>query len=270
MSLLPLSGAINADNIDAQQLKHQLKHQFSAVKLVASDVDGTLTKDGKFTAELLLALDQLASKGIEVLLVTGRSAGWVSALRNYLPITGAIAENGGLFFAHADTLPTVLSPIADIPTHRQQLASTFTKLTQQFPQLCESVDNAYRLTDWTFDVAGLSDADLDQISQLCAEAGWGFTYSTVQCHIKPLHQDKAIGIWQVIKQNFDHLGADQIVTIGDSPNDEAMFDRQKFPLSIGVANIQEYSDRLTHKPLYVTSQPEVAGFRELVDLLLSL
>jgi HAD superfamily hydrolase (TIGR01484 family) len=263
MSLLPLIGTDNST-------RQQVKQQFSAVKLVASDVDGTLTQDGKFTADLLMAIDRLTRKGIDLLLVTGRSAGWVSALRNYLPITGAIAENGGLFFASADSLPTTLSPIADISSHRQQLAATFTKLCEQFPQLQESVDNAYRITDWTFDVAGLSDRDLDAISQICADEGWGFTYSTVQCHIKPLAQDKATGIWQVIKQHFAHLSAEQVLTIGDSPNDEAMFDRHKFPLSLGVANIVEYRDRLIHKPVYVTAQPEVAGFCELVDLLLSL
>jgi HAD superfamily hydrolase (TIGR01484 family) len=263
MSLSPLSGA---DSINSDQIKQQL----AAVKLIASDVDGTLTQAGKFTAELPLALDRLAKHGIAVLLVTGRSAGWVSALRNYLPVAGAIAENGGLFFASADSLPMVLSAIADLPIHRQKLARTFVELCQSFPQLQESVDNAYRITDWTFDVAGLSDRDLTKLNQLCHDRGWGFTYSTVQCHIKPMAQDKASGILQVINQHFAHLTASQVLTIGDSPNDEAMFDRQKFPLSVGVANLLEYCDRLIHKPTYITNQPEVAGFKELVDLLVSL
>ncbi|AFY69258.1 HAD-superfamily hydrolase, subfamily IIB [Thalassoporum mexicanum PCC 7367] len=266
MSLLPLP---SADFLSSQH-PGQISQPLAAVKLIASDVDGTLTRGGKFTAELPAALDRLTNKGIAVLLVTGRSAGWVSALRNYFPVAGAIAENGGLFFASADQLPQVLSPIGDLVAHRQKLASTFTELCQRFPQLQESVDNAYRITDWTFDVAGLSDRNLSDINQICTEAGWGFTYSTVQCHIKPIAQDKATGILAIISQHFAHLTTQQILTIGDSPNDEAMFDRQKFPLSVGVANLREYSDRLTHQPTYITSQPEVAGFGELVDLLVSL
>jgi HAD superfamily hydrolase (TIGR01484 family) len=75
----------------------------SSVRLIATDMDGTLTKNGKFTSELLIALESLAAKNIAVLIVTGRSAGWVSAIANYLPIVGAIAENGGLFYDNQNT-----------------------------------------------------------------------------------------------------------------------------------------------------------------------
>ncbi|WP_242025302.1 HAD family hydrolase [Phormidium tenue] len=67
----------------------------SDTRLIASDVDGTLTRNGKFSSDFISTLLDLQSSGIKVLLVTGRSAGWVSALVNYLPVSGAIAENGG-------------------------------------------------------------------------------------------------------------------------------------------------------------------------------
>lgn len=60
-------------------------------------MDGTLTRLGKFTADLLQVLEDLQAAGISVLIVTGHSAGWVSGLVSYLPVQGAIAENGGLF-----------------------------------------------------------------------------------------------------------------------------------------------------------------------------
>ena len=66
------------------------------VCLVATDMDGTLTQQGRFTSYLFMALEALADTQIYVLLVTGRSAGWVQGLKTYLPVTGAIAENGGL------------------------------------------------------------------------------------------------------------------------------------------------------------------------------
>ena len=69
----------------------------SDIRLIASDVDGTLTDNGKFSSDFISTLLDLQSSGIKVLLVTGRSAGWVSALVNYLPVAGAIAENGGVF-----------------------------------------------------------------------------------------------------------------------------------------------------------------------------
>lgn len=48
------------------------------IRLIASDVDGTLTQHEKFTADLLEAILKLERAGIPLLLVTGRSTGWVN------------------------------------------------------------------------------------------------------------------------------------------------------------------------------------------------
>lgn len=80
---------------------------FGDIRLVATDMDGTLTQQGQFTATLWQALEHLAAADIPVLIVTGRSAGWVSGLVNYLPIWGAIAENGGLFFSNRPKSPNL-------------------------------------------------------------------------------------------------------------------------------------------------------------------
>ncbi len=236
------------------------------IRLIATDIDGTLTRNDKFTPELLHAIDLINAKGLELLLVTGRSAGWVSALNNYLPVAGAIAENGGLFFYPSGEFDFI-TPIKSISEHREKLANIFWELQERYPQIEESVDNQFRITDWTFDVAGVNVSQLWEIASQCEQWGWGFTYSTVQCHIKPIKQDKAQGILQVLKQHFPKLKPSQIVTVGDSPNDASMFDPQLFTHSIGVANIQHYTNELTHQPRYLTKLPEVAGFCELVDLL---
>jgi hydroxymethylpyrimidine pyrophosphatase-like HAD family hydrolase len=146
----------------------------------------------------------------------------------------------------------------------------FWELQERYPQLQESNDNQFRITDWTFDVAGLNPAELWEIASQCEQWGWSFTYSTVQCHIKPLKQDKATGILRVLNQYFPQIKTKQIVTVGDSPNDASMFDRQLFPHSVGVANIQDYASQLAHHPQYLTKLPEIAGFCELVDLLRNL
>jgi HAD superfamily hydrolase (TIGR01484 family) len=251
MPLLPLKALVN----DAAQ-----------IQLIASDIDGTLTHADKFTPRLLETIAQLAQANLPFLLVTGRSAGWVDALRNYLPVVGAIAENGGVFFPQ-DGPYQLLGDFPQIAVHRQQLADAFHRLQQQYPQLQASTDNVFRLTDWTFDVQGVSEGELEAIALQCQLWSWSFTYSTVQCHIKPKLQNKAWGIQQVLTQHFPHLNPTQVLTVGDSPNDEAMFDPAIFPVSVGVANILEYAERLQHPPQYVTTQPEVDGFCELANLL---
>lgn len=239
-----------------------------SVRLVATDMDGTLTIDHKFSAQLLQSLEALAAAGIPVVIVTGRSAGWVSGVVSYLPIAGAIAENGGIFYRSQPETAAVLVEISDLEQHRHQLADMFKILQSKFPQICETADNRFRLTDWTFDVAGLTVADLETMRQMCGDAGWGFTYSTVQVHIKKAEQEKARGLKQVVQRQFPGLDSTQILTLGDSLNDEGLFDPKQFPLSVGVANVREYCDRLKYQPRYITTQPEGKGFAELVNLLL--
>lgn len=236
--------------------------QSQQVRLIATDMDGTLTRHGKFTPALLQMLEALKQAGIPVLIVTGRSAGWVNAVVAYLPVLGAIAENGGLLYTNPDADPQLLVSLPSVSDHRRKLAEMFAALQVEFPKIQEAADNRYRLTDWTYDVAGLSTEELERMGDRCRNAGWDFTYSTVQCHIKSLGQEKAIALQQVLKQHFPDLSPEQVVTVGDSPNDESLFDGDRFPLSVGVANVLHYTDRLMHKPAYVTQGEEAEGFCE--------
>ena len=238
------------------------------IRLIATDMDGTLTKSEKFDSNLFTALRRLADTGIEVLIVTGRSAGWVQAIANYLPVMGAISENGGLLYWNHDPQPHLISQINQAQ-HRQQLRQVFKLLKSKFPQIQESADNRFRLTDWTFDVADINQTELEQINYICQAEGYGFTYSTVQCHIKPLHQDKAIALNKIRQEYFSQLKPDEIVTIGDSPNDESLFNPEQFPLSVGVANILSYRDRLQYLPKYITNKFAGAGFCELAELVMN-
>ncbi|MEL6495115.1 MAG: HAD-IIB family hydrolase, partial [Cyanobacteria bacterium J06623_7] len=236
-------------------------YSWQNIRLIATDMDGTLTKKEMFDAELLQILTELAEAGIDVLITTGRSAGWVQAIATYLPVVGVMAENGGLLYWNHHPQPHVMGEL-DITKHRQELHKVFKLLQAQFPQLKESQDNRFRLTDWTFDVDNIGPDELVQIDRLCQSAGYGFTYSTIQCHIKPTYQDKAYGLTQIIPQYFDNLQPAEMVTIGDSPNDESMFNQAKFPLSVGVANVVKYGDLLQYLPSYVTSKSEGEGFYE--------
>ena len=253
MSLTPLSQAIQGNALDK-------------IRLIATDIDGTLTQNGKFTTDLFQALFKLKQVKIPVILITGRSAGWVQALKNYLPVTGAIAENGGLYYPFESDHPEFLISLNSRSQHRENLATAFQILKVQYPHLQASADNPFRFTDWTFDIQNISLSEIQLLTELCTELGWGFTYSTVQGHIKPKNQDKATGLLKVIQQYWSELNPEQILTIGDSPNDQTLFNSELFPQSIGVANILEYSDQLTHKPRYITAGSEVEGFCEIVNI----
>ncbi len=246
-------------------IDRNLKNNCSHLRLIATDMDGTLTSKGKFTASLLQALEEL-NANIAVLIVTGRSAGWVSGLASYLPVVGAIAENGGIFYQ--DNSAVALTPIANLVEHRQKLAAAYQQLKLEF-ELQESDDNRFRLTDWTFDNRDLTLAQLQRLDERCHAMGWGFTYSSVQCHIKPLGQDKAVGLMQVLDKFFPDYNAKQVLTVGDSPNDASLFNPELFPISVGVANVWDYADQMIYQPAYVTNAAEGEGFCELARFLLS-
>lgn len=241
------------------------------IRLVAADMDGTLTQQGKFTPALLQALEDLANTEIQVLIVTGRSAGWVSGLAAYLPISGAIAENGGLFYSGTDEAGEVLlTPLPEPVVHRQQLAKMFQHLQTQFPQIKAARDNRFRVTDWTFDNQDLSPTQMQQMGALCERQGWGFTYSNVQCHIKPPEQNKGTGLLTTLSAVTGlQYRPEQILTVGDSPNDESLFNSKVFPRSVGVANALVYKEQMKYQPAYVTAAAEGLGFCELVSYLLS-
>jgi HAD superfamily hydrolase (TIGR01484 family) len=248
--------------------------ELGQIKAIAVDIDGTITLDGRFSSQLFTTLERLQTAEIPVLLVTGRSAGWVESLANYLPVTGAIGENGGCYMSR-DVRCQLLGNLKpkEISQHREKLADCFWQLQGSYAQIQESSDNRWRLTDWTFDLDKLSASDLWEINAQCDRWGWSFTYSTIQCHIRLATQNKGTGIRQVVKKHFSGffsgLKQSQILTIGDSPNDTEMFDPEEFSLSVGVANIREYADRLTHQPAYIAENPEVTGFIEIAEALLA-
>jgi hydroxymethylpyrimidine pyrophosphatase-like HAD family hydrolase len=57
------------------------------------------------------------------------------------------------------------------------------------------------------------------------------------------------------------------VYVGDSPNDEQMFEH--FPLSVGVANLRRHAAGLRVWPRYITRGERGAGFAELARALLA-
>ncbi|WP_009544867.1 HAD family hydrolase [Crocosphaera subtropica] len=245
-----------------------IKH-LKNIKIIATDIDGTLTKKGEFSSQLLSTLEQLQKHHIKVILITGRSAGWCQGIVNYLPVWGIISENGGVYCLKDNQKIIPLTAIDDVVKHRQSLQHNFEYLKSQFPQLITSSDNQFRITDWTFDCHELTQEELLNIKDICDQNNWGFTYSHIQGHLKPLEQNKAKALMSLKEAYFKHLSCQEIMTVGDSPNDESLFNLDIFPISVGVNNILKYTEKLQYHPVYLTNLSEIDGFCELVKFLIS-
>ncbi len=265
-----------------QPLAHAHKSDWlKDITTIATDIDGTLTnEDGHFSAELIRAFEVCLRASIRVLLVTGRPASWVQGMVEYLPVVGGIGENGGIYCPkqkEADmrllmvdeaTMPPV--SLAAIEAGRLGRLKVFERLKEKYPQLVPTGDCVTRLTDFTFPLGNLSHTDLADIETICSSAGYGFTYSSIHGHIKHPDQHKASGILKTIRL-VPELKAtvEQVITVGDSRNDQEMFDHQLFPYSVGVANIARHVPHMAILPQFVTIQPGVLGFCELVEQLLA-
>lgn len=250
---------------------------WSAVRVVATDIDGTLTTSGVITPEVLRALSDLNSAGFRLVLVTGRPSGWVQGLTAYLPVHAAIAENGGVVFLGRESAPYIRSAQSGsfVPAkgldQRGPLEAVFRALQREHPNLRVTEDNTYRLSDYTFHVEGLSQDFLLTLRKRVEQEGLSFIWSTIHAHIMPRGQDKSSALrWFLEREGWPYAPASTTLTIGDSPNDGSLFEERFFPQTAGVANILKYKSVMDFFPKRITTQSEGHGFVEIAAELLRL
>ena len=79
---------------------------------VLTDIDDTLTTEGRLTAAAYAALESLFAIGLKVIPVTGRPAGWCDHIARMWPVDGVVGENGAFWMrydAGARKLKTVFA-----------------------------------------------------------------------------------------------------------------------------------------------------------------
>src|SRR5688572_17554586 len=72
----------------------------SEVSFVLCDLDDTLTLDGILPAASYTALEDLGRKGWQVIIVTGRPAGWCDMIARMWPVAAVVGENGAFYFRY--------------------------------------------------------------------------------------------------------------------------------------------------------------------------
>src|SRR5437870_11874592 len=68
-----------------------------AIRFVLLDIDDTLTTDGRLTAAAYAALESLSGRGLQVIPVTGRPAGWCDLIARFWPVDAVIVEYGACY-----------------------------------------------------------------------------------------------------------------------------------------------------------------------------
>jgi hypothetical protein len=244
------------------------------VRAFFTDIDGTLTDDGKLTASAFAALWRLRDAGIRVVPVTGRPAGWCDLIARQWPVDGVVGENGALAFWERDRkLSRLLHPAVANIGMRQNLDLVRDAVLDEVPGSRVARDQPYRMFDLAIDFReeppDLGLAVADRIKAIFERFG-------AHAKISDIHVNGWFGDYD--KLSMAKLYAREVwceelearredyLFCGDSGNDEPMF--AFFPNATAVANIEDFVAQLSHLPRFVASRSGGAGFVEIVDVLL--
>jgi HAD superfamily hydrolase (TIGR01484 family) len=242
---------------------------------VLTDIDDTLTTEGAITADALTALQRLRDAGLPVIAITGRPMGWSVPFAQAWPVNAIVAENGSVaLFREGGTLCTEYSQDEATRQHNaQRLREVAQRVLREVPGATLSQDSPGRVTDIAIDhseFAHLSTAQIDEVVAVMRTEGMNATVSSI--HINGWFGDhtKLSGARWAVQRLLGRQVDDELaqwVYVGDSTNDQLMFGH--FPLSVGVANVRQFSAQLHTWPAYITQGERGAGFAEVAQAVLS-
>jgi HAD superfamily hydrolase (TIGR01484 family) len=248
------------------------------VRAVLTDIDDTLTDEGRLHASTYGALQALHDAGIIVLPVTGRPAGWCDLIARQWPVDGVVGENGAFWFRYDDAARRLtrrhLRPDVEWRRDRRKLDSIAADILRDIPRAAIAADQAFRSVDVAIDFAEdvvppLPREDIDRIVSAFEHEGATAKVSSIHVNAWYGAHDKLTASLDFLQQVFGIDGSaerETIVFAGDSPNDAPMFGY--FPNAVGVANVREFEDRMPALPGYVTEARSGDGFTELAAFLL--
>jgi len=246
------------------------------IRGVLTDIDGTLTSDGRLPAATYLAMQQLKDAGLHLIPVTGRCIAWAEILARLWPVDAIIGENGA-FYSHLREGRLHTRFLDDTATRAANLARIHAlgaRILREVPGCALASDQAWHAADLAIDhaedVPPLPAAAVDRIAGLMRSEGMTATVSSIHVNGWFGQHDKLsmsrLCVAELLGADLD-AEREEWLFIGDSANDASMF--AHFPHSVGVANVREIVAQLPVPPAYVTEASGGEGFAEMARLLLA-
>ena len=248
------------------------------IKFILTDIDDTLTTNGRLPAKSYHAMEKLHQAGFKVIPITGRPAGWCDHIARMWPVDAVVGENGAFYFVYEQSKRKITRRYwkskKERTADRKRLEKIQKKILTTVKGSAVASDQAYReadlAIDYCEDITPLPKSAVDKIVNVFLKAG-------AVAKISSIHVNGWFGDYDKLKMTRILLGEyfqlddaefmGKIVFTGDSPNDEPMFNY--FKNSVGVGNIMNYADQIKHFPAWVTTKNTAEGFSELADKLLS-
>lgn len=249
--------------------------QYKNIEFIFCDIDDTLTYKGQLPAESYSALWDLYKGGKKIIPVTGRPAGWCEMIARLWPVEAIVGENGGFFFSYKKKKMKrkYFYSQDEIESHRKKLKVIEAEILSQVKgaaiasdQFCRQMDLAI---DFCEDVLPLDQKHIYQILDIFKKHGAQAKVSSIHINGWFGDYDKLTMCKKYFKEEQQEellLCQEKIAFIGDSPNDEPLF--ESFNNSFSVSNIKKFESELTHKPKYITPSEGAFGFVEFAHQIL--
>ena len=240
------------------------------IKALFFDLDGTFVDKDVIQGEAYNHLEKLNNIGVKTVAVTGRPAGWCDLMARWWPVSGVIGENGALFYSKVNgkIVRETYNSSASLSNCQDKLHTLFGKLLKRYEYLKLASDQPFRHWDLAIDISEETEVPLDvalEIVKFCEKRGARAAISNIHVNVWFGDYNKE-NMSLKIMNDYD-LDKENVIYIGDSPNDSPMF--RCFPLSVGVSSISNYKDVIDNHPKYVCTKDGDNGFVELADFIFS-
>ena len=232
-----------------------------SLRLVMSDVDGTLTADGEhFSPEIINTIQQLEDGGIMVGLVSGRTLPRLQQVARVLGTNGPlIAENGGVAQLRLG------DGLVDLGYSRQPALDAVAKLKVAFPGVIqERKDNIDRMVDVSIHTGTISLTELKKVAP-----GVQISDSGYMVHVMAMGISKGYTLRRILDCLNGGLKPEEVLVCGDSPTDVSLF--QHFANSVWIRNPQLSDEQLAMMAgaaSYSSDRAIDAGFVEVAEYIL--
>lgn len=219
------------------------------IKLVLTDLDGTLTEDRgiyRINLEAISSLRLLEDRGIKVAIVSGNSYPVLRGLTTYLGFSGGVvAENGCVVYYRQKMVVC-----------KKMDKNVLSEFKEKF-NLKDSWQNEYRECDFGFTPAKLT----EEMKKWAKEKGLYISSSGYAVHIAFQPAGKAVGVKKIIE--LHNLDKNEVAAVGDSLTDIDMFN--EVGLKVAVGNSDE---ELKKKADLILNLKSGEGVKHFVKMLL--
>jgi hypothetical protein len=245
------------------------------IKYLFTDIDDTLTSDGKLPAAAYEKIWQLAQNGTAVIPVTGRPAGWCDMIARFWPVAAVVGENGAFYFSYQkQKMKRIWAYGDEIRLNYQQgLKKIEKEILQKVPKAAVSADQFSRLFDLAIDfcedIPPLSQKEIEKIVEIFKAHGAQAKVSSIHVNGWFGSHNKLTMCEEYCRKELGFELKDQLAICafaGDSPNDEPMF--EYFKNSFGVANVLDFKEQMRFLPSYITRHTGGEGFVEIANAIM--